>query len=158
MATQGEGAQRAKGEVPEVRPSFHSCVLAQPRVPLTMGMGEGSRVTQSEPCLGRLPSVSQLGDITVLRASWISGLKSSVYLFNYNVYMLFLIYLLSPCSSIWASNVRTPWSQPGILSLKKVVWRSWRTCRKSKFTLWKIPWTEEPGGLQSMVLQESDMT
>ena len=23
---------------------------------------------------------------------------------------------------------------------------------------WKIPWTEEPGGLQSMGLQESDMT
>ena len=23
---------------------------------------------------------------------------------------------------------------------------------------WKIPWTEEPGGLQSMVLQESDTT
>ena len=23
---------------------------------------------------------------------------------------------------------------------------------------WKIPWAEEPGGLQSMVLQESDTT
>ena len=23
---------------------------------------------------------------------------------------------------------------------------------------WKIPWTEEPGGLQSMGLQESEMT
>ena len=23
---------------------------------------------------------------------------------------------------------------------------------------WKIPWTEEPGGLQSVVLKESDMT
>ena len=23
---------------------------------------------------------------------------------------------------------------------------------------WRIPWTEEPGGLQSMVLKESDMT
>ena len=23
---------------------------------------------------------------------------------------------------------------------------------------WKMPWTEEPGGLQSMGLQESDMT
>ena len=23
---------------------------------------------------------------------------------------------------------------------------------------WRIPWTEEPGGLQSMVSQESDMT
>ena len=23
---------------------------------------------------------------------------------------------------------------------------------------WKMPWTEEPGGLQSMELQESDMT
>ena len=23
---------------------------------------------------------------------------------------------------------------------------------------WRIPWTEEPGGLQSMVLQESDTT
>ena len=23
---------------------------------------------------------------------------------------------------------------------------------------WKTPWTEEPGGLQSMRLQESDMT
>ena len=45
VATQGEGAQRAKGEVPEVRSSFPSCVLAQPRVPLTMGMGEGAHMT-----------------------------------------------------------------------------------------------------------------
>ena len=28
----------------------------------------------------------------------------------------------------------------------------------SKILAWKIPWTEEPGGLQSMELQESDMT
>ena len=28
----------------------------------------------------------------------------------------------------------------------------------SIFLLKKIPWTEEPGGLQSMGLQESDMT
>ena len=52
VATQGEGAQRAKGEEPEVRPSFHSCVLAQPRVPPAMGMGEGAHMTQSELCLG----------------------------------------------------------------------------------------------------------
>ena len=28
----------------------------------------------------------------------------------------------------------------------------------SRILAWKIPWTEEPGGLQSMQLQESDMT
>ena len=29
----------------------------------------------------------------------------------------------------------------------------------SRFLVWEIPWTEEPGGLQSMGLQkESDMT
>ena len=39
-----------------------------------------------------------------------------------------------------------------------MVWRSWRTCRKSKFIPWKIPWTEKPGGLQSRGSQESEMT
>ena len=29
---------------------------------------------------------------------------------------------------------------------------------QSNILAWKIPWTEEPGGLQSMGLQESDMT
>ena len=28
----------------------------------------------------------------------------------------------------------------------------------SSILAWKTPWTEDPGGLQSMVLQESDMT
>ena len=28
----------------------------------------------------------------------------------------------------------------------------------SSILAWRIPWTEEPGGLQSMVWQESDMT
>jgi len=28
----------------------------------------------------------------------------------------------------------------------------------SSILVWEIPWTEEPGGLQSMGLQESDMT
>ena len=28
----------------------------------------------------------------------------------------------------------------------------------SSILAWEIPWTEEPGGLQSMVLQESDTT
>ena len=28
----------------------------------------------------------------------------------------------------------------------------------SNILAWKIPWTEEPGGLQSMVSQESDTT
>jgi len=28
----------------------------------------------------------------------------------------------------------------------------------SSILAWKIPWTEEPGGLQSMESQESDMT
>ena len=28
----------------------------------------------------------------------------------------------------------------------------------SSILAWKIPWTEEPGGLQSMDLRESDMT
>ena len=29
---------------------------------------------------------------------------------------------------------------------------------RSKILAWEIPWTEEPGGLQSKGLQESDMT
>ena len=29
---------------------------------------------------------------------------------------------------------------------------------RSSILAWRIPWTEEPGGLQSMGLQESDMT
>jgi len=28
----------------------------------------------------------------------------------------------------------------------------------SRILAWRIPWTEDPGGLQSMELQESDMT
>ena len=28
----------------------------------------------------------------------------------------------------------------------------------SSILAWRIPWTEEPGGLQSIELQESDMT
>ena len=28
----------------------------------------------------------------------------------------------------------------------------------SSILVWEVPWTEEPGGLQSMGLQESDMT
>ena len=28
----------------------------------------------------------------------------------------------------------------------------------SSILAWRMPWTEEPGGLQSMRLQESDMT
>ena len=28
----------------------------------------------------------------------------------------------------------------------------------SRILAWRIPWTEEPGGLQSMGLQQSDMT
>ena len=28
----------------------------------------------------------------------------------------------------------------------------------SSIPVWKIPWTEEPGGLQSVELQELDMT
>ena len=28
----------------------------------------------------------------------------------------------------------------------------------SRIVAWKIPWTEEPGGLQSVGLQESDTT
>ena len=28
----------------------------------------------------------------------------------------------------------------------------------SSILVWRIPWTEEPGGLQSMGLQELDMT
>ena len=28
----------------------------------------------------------------------------------------------------------------------------------SSILAWEIPWTEEPGGLQSMELQQSDMT
>ena len=32
------------------------------------------------------------------------------------------------------------------------------TANHSSIPAWKIPWTEDAGGLQSMGLQESDMT
>ena len=32
------------------------------------------------------------------------------------------------------------------------------TATHSSTLAWRIPWTEEPGGLQSMGLRESDMT
>ena len=32
------------------------------------------------------------------------------------------------------------------------------TATHSSILAWRIPWTEEPGGLQSMGLQKSDMT
>ena len=32
------------------------------------------------------------------------------------------------------------------------------TTTHSSILAWRIPWTEEPGGLQSMGLQELDMT
>ena len=32
------------------------------------------------------------------------------------------------------------------------------TATHFKYSCWRIPWTEEPGGLQSTGLQESDMT
>ena len=33
-----------------------------------------------------------------------------------------------------------------------------KTATHSSILVWKIIWTEEPGGLQSMRLQKSDMT
>ena len=33
-----------------------------------------------------------------------------------------------------------------------------RMATHSSILAWKIPWTEEPGGLQSMGCKESDMT
>ena len=33
-----------------------------------------------------------------------------------------------------------------------------RMATHSSILAWRIPWTEEPGGLQSMGLKESDMT
>ena len=39
--------------------------------------------------------------------------------------------------------------------VRKIPWnRKWQTC--SSNLAWKIPWMEEPGGLQSMVPRESD--
>ena len=52
-------------------------------------------------------------------------------------------------STMWETQVR---SLGGEDPLEK------RMATHSSILAWRIPWTEEPGGLQSMGLKESDMT
>ena len=41
--------------------------------------------------------------------------------------------------------------------VRKIPWRrKWQP--PTSILAWRIPWTEEPGGIQSMGLQELDMT
>ena len=41
----------------------------------------------------------------------------------------------------------------GMGNLSKLLKITWRMVPHSSTLVWKIPWTEEPGGLQSMGLQ-----
>ena len=51
------------------------------------------------------------------------------------------------------------WFQERIIFWKALGLRMEKAMAPRSSTLaWKIPWTEEPGGLQSMGCQESDMT
>ena len=54
--------------------------------------------------------------------------------------------LMQEMQGTWVQSL----SQEDLLEKKKA------TC--SSILAWKIPWTEKPGGLQSMGLPESDMT
>ena len=51
-----------------------------------------------------------------------------------------------------SSNIIINESKTSFSSLEKEM------ATHSRILVWRIPWTEEPGGLQSMGLQESDMT
>ena len=51
-------------------------------------------------------------------------------------------------------NVGDPW----VRSLNQDDCLEKEMTSHSSILAWKIPWTEEPGGLQSMDLRESDMT
>ena len=71
-----------------------------------------------------------------------------------------MFYVTMPCSRLWAFA-----SEPEILPLEQLVFQAGlkRRGRFSKAThssilAWRIPWTEESGGVQSMGLQELDTT
>ena len=50
-----------------------------------------------------------------------------------------------------SGGVKVPnWSQPGLSGANRDLWAC---CPHSSVLAWRIPWTEEPGGLQSMESQ-----
>ena len=75
-----------------------------------------------------------------------------------------LIHLKSSLDCLWASLV------PQLVKKPPVMQETWvqsldqedplkkETAIYSSILAWKIPWTEEPGGLQSLASQESDTT
>ena len=90
----------------------------------------GRRAWTPRPLLSPSPNVSLLWDwCQQHRASlWLSGKESSCRFF------------------MWETWVRSPgWEDPVEEGM----------ATQASFLAWKIPWTEEPGGLQSIGLQKS---
>ena len=71
---------------------------------------------------------------------------------------------MATLSSIWASLVAQTVKNPPEMWETWVQFLGWEDpleeemATLSSILAWKIPWTEEPGGLKSMGSQESDAT
>ena len=84
--------------------------------------------------------------------------SSNIWFFSHHVKIINSVYLIE--ASLVAQSVKNPpmmqetwvrslgWENP----LEK------QMARHASILAWEIPWTEEPGGIQSMGLQESDTT
>ena len=86
------------------------------------------------------------------------GGASGFYIFIYKYYICILY--INICGLPWwlsgqesACQCRKCGFDPWV---RKIPWR--RKWQPGNILAWEIPWTEEPGGLQFMRLQESDMT
>ena len=75
-------------------------------------------------------------------------------------YLLFEIQTVIKMSSPGGSAVEnlTTMQETGVRSLGREDPLGKEMATHSSILAWRIPWTEEPGGLQSMGLQESDRT
>ena len=61
-----------------------------------------------------------------------------------------------PCSSVSKESACSAGDRGSIPGLGRSLAKEMAS--HSSIFAWRVPWTEEPGGLQSMGLQESDMT
>ena len=79
-------------------------------------------------------------------------------------YKAFLDFLRGGLRKRWASQgaqwwrIRLPMQETQVQSLVLEDPRKKEMATHSSILAWEIPWTEEPGGLQSMGLKESNMT
>ena len=78
------------------------------------------------------------------------------------VYRNYFIVSLNSIDSPDDSEVKNPPAKQKTwvryLGLEDPLEKEKETATHSSILAWGIPWTKEPGGLQSMGLQESDMT